>query len=127
MTLLAVCGAHMRGQPLHPALLGLGARPAGTAGTAPLYRMVALPGSPARPGLIRTRSGGASVEVELYELPHAGLGELVAGIPPPLAVGTVVLADGREVTGFVCEGYAGDAPDITRYGGWRAYLAAAPA
>ena len=127
MTLLAVCGAHLEGQPLHPSLLALGARLVGAAATAPLYRMVALPGLPARPGLIRTRSGGGSVEVELYELPAAGLGELVAGLPPPLAVGTVRLADGREVTGFVCEGYAGDAPDITRFGGWRAYLAAAPA
>jgi allophanate hydrolase len=38
----------------------------------------------------------------------------------------VQLADGREVAGFICEGHvAAHAEDVTKHGGWRAYLAAA--
>ncbi len=40
--------------------------------------------------------------------------------PRPLAIGTVELADGEKVKGFVCEAYgASDAPDIAEPGGWR--------
>jgi allophanate hydrolase len=47
----------------------------------------------------------------------------VAGIPPPLGVGKVELQDGSVVPGFICEGYAAaQAEDITRFGGWRAYI-----
>jgi len=47
----------------------------------------------------------------------------LAGIPAPLGIGTLTLADGSSVAGFICEQYAvHDAEDITRYGGWRAYL-----
>jgi hypothetical protein len=47
----------------------------------------------------------------------------VAAIPPPLGIGTVTLADGRTVKGFLCEAYATDgAEDITSFGGWRAWL-----
>jgi len=39
-----------------------------------------------------------------------------------MAIGTVTLDDGTEVSGFVVEPYAvADAPDITAFGGWRAY------
>ena len=51
-------------------------------------------------------------------------------MPAPLAIGRIELEGGRWVHGFVCESQAvQDAPDITRLGGWRAYLAtlAAPA
>ncbi len=61
----------------------------------------------------------------MWALDAAGLGEFVAAIPAPLGVGKVELADGTEVTGFLCEPHAlADAPDITAHGGWRAYLAA---
>jgi len=43
--------------------------------------------------------------------------------PPPLGVGTLLLADGSSVKGFICEPAAlDDATDITSFGGWRAYL-----
>jgi allophanate hydrolase len=43
-------------------------------------------------------------------------------VPPPLAIGTLTLADGSEIKGFVCEPAALDgAPDISAFGGWRAY------
>ena len=53
------------------------------------------------------------------------MGHLLAGIPPPLAIGTVELADGSAVKGFLCEGHAlAGARDITGFGGWRAFLKA---
>jgi allophanate hydrolase len=46
----------------------------------------------------------------------------MAAIPAPLAIGKVTLADGRAVSGFLCEAYAvSEARDITGFGGWRAY------
>jgi allophanate hydrolase len=51
-------------------------------------------------------------------------GSFVALIPPPLGIGTITLADGRSVKGFLCEAHATEgAKDITAFGGWRAWLA----
>jgi allophanate hydrolase len=135
MVTLAVVGAHMRGMPLNARLTRRGARLLGVGATAPLYRLYALGGERdeiPRPGLVRVGEGGASVEVELWELAPAALGALVAEAPAPLGVGRVRLADNREVSGFVCEARASEgARDITGHGGWRAFLrspaAAAPA
>jgi len=83
-----------------------------------------LPGGPPfRPGLVRVTENGAAIEVEIWALPTAAYGSFVAGIPAPLGIGSVVLADGRNVQGFVCEAYAlAGAQDITHLGGWRRYL-----
>jgi allophanate hydrolase len=41
-------------------------------------------------------------------------------------IGRVLLEDGSDVAGFLCEPIAlEDAHDITEFGGWRAYRAAA--
>jgi len=54
----------------------------------------------------------------------AQVGAFLAGVPAPLAIGSVELTDGRWVKGFVCEDHAvAGAHDITRFGGWRAWLA----
>ncbi|OKI30912.1 allophanate hydrolase [Streptomyces sp. CB03911] len=122
---LAVLGAHLTGQPLNGQLLALGATLASTTRTAPDYRLYALDTAPAKPGLVRVPSGGASVEAEVWELPAAGLGTLTAALPEPMAIGSVRLADGSRVAGFLCEPAAlAGAEDITGYGGWRGYLAA---
>ena len=123
---LAVVGAHLAGQPLNRELTERGARLVRTARTAPVYRLFALAGAmPRRPGLMRVEDGtGASVEVEVWELSEAAFGGFVAAVPPPLAIGTLLLEDGTAVKGFVCEAHAAvGADDISRYGGWRAYLA----
>ena len=53
----------------------------------------------------------------------AEFGSFVAEVPPPLAIGTVTLADGTSVKGFVAEPRALEgAEDITHLGGWRAYI-----
>ena len=124
-TLLTVVGAHLSGQPLNPVLVELGARLHDTTPTAATYRLVSLPGGPpARPGLVRVRTGGSPVEAETWSVPTAGLGTLLTTVPPPLGIGHVDLADGTTTLGFVCEAAgAADALDITDHGGWRAYLA----
>lgn len=123
---LAVCGAHMSGLPLNHQLTTLGGRFLCATETAREYGLYALAGGPpARPGMVRLATQGAAIALEVWALPKAGVGEFLAGIPSPLGLGTVKLADGSSVKGFLCEtqGLAG-ATDITRFGGWRAWLAA---
>ncbi len=123
---LVVCGAHLSGLPLNHQLTERGGRLVAATRTAPCYRLYALPGGPPwRPGLVRVAAGGAAIEVELWSLPAATIGSFLAGIPAPLAIGTVLLADGTQAKGFVCETLGVDgAADITHHGGWRAFLAA---
>lgn len=127
---VAVVGAHLSGQPLNRELGERGGRLVRACRTAAAYRLYALAGTtPAKPGLVRVRSGpgaapGVAIEVEIWELSEAAFGGFVAAISPPLAIGTVTLDDGEAVKGFVCEPHAvADAEDISGYGGWRAYLA----
>jgi allophanate hydrolase len=55
-------------------------------------------------------------------MPSAELGSFVAEIPAPLSIGTIALADGSHVKGFLCESHAlAGAKDITGFGSWRAY------
>ena len=124
---LAVCGAHMEGLPLNPQLRDRGAYLLERTHTAPRYRLLALPGGPPhRPGLLRVDSGGAAIEIEIWALPTGQLGGFMSGIPAPLGIGRVEMANGAEVSGFICEGYAASgATDISEFGGWRAYLGAA--
>ncbi len=121
---VAVCGAHLAGQPLNHQLTSHGARLVLRTTTAPEYHLYALPDG-RRPGLVRVASGGAAIEVEVWELPAAQFGSFVDGIPAPLGIGRTVLSDGSQVAGFVCEPYGVDgATDITVFGGWRAYRGA---
>jgi allophanate hydrolase len=123
---LAVVGAHLTGQPLNHQLTSRSAALVRTCRTAPVYRFYALPGTvPPKPGLIRV-ARGAAIEVEVWEMSAEAFGTFVAAIPPPMAIGTLQLQDGELVKGFLCEPYAVEgATDISSFGGWRNYLAAA--
>ena len=92
--------------------------------TAPTYRLYALAGGPPqRPGLVRD-TGGAAIEVEVWALPQEQLGGFLRIIPAPLGLGKLELEDGRWVTGFICEPDAlKGAREITRWGGWRRFIA----
>lgn len=124
---IAVVGAHLTGMPLNHELTERKAVFVAATRTAPKYRLFALSSSvPPKPGLIRTGEGsGRPIEVELWDMPLDAVGSFLAGIPAPLGIGTLELADGRRSHGFICEGYAcEDAIDITVFGGWRAYRSA---
>jgi allophanate hydrolase len=124
---LAVVGAHLSGLPLNGQLRDRGARLLEATVTAPAYRLYALPGTtPPKPGLQRVPDGeaGHAIALEVWSLPMAAVGSLLALIPSPLGLGSVELADGRRVHGFLCESHAlAGAQDISAFGGWRAYLA----
>ncbi|WP_272641602.1 hypothetical protein [Marinomonas mediterranea] len=82
-----------------------------------------LVGHHIRPGLMLDEANGAAIEVEVWSVPTENFGSFVAGIPAPLGIGKVKLADGSIVSGFICEAYGIEGvEDITSFGGWRAYL-----
>jgi allophanate hydrolase len=123
---VAVVGAHLSGMPLNGQLTERGATLAERTHTAAQYRLYALPGTtPPKPGLLRVSPGlGKRIEVEVWDMPLAHYGSFVALVPQPLSIGTLTLADGNQVQGFLCEPLALEgATDITHLGGWRAYIA----
>ncbi|MDG9706736.1 allophanate hydrolase [Streptomyces sp. DH10] len=139
---LFVVGAHLTGQPLNAQLVQAGGTLVGPARTAGGYRLYALATEPPKPGLVRAPEGGPGagtgpgraagvdggagrgIEGEIWRLPASGFGAFTTAVPAPMTIGTVELADGRQVSGFLVEPYAVEgAPDITGFGGWRAYQA----
>jgi allophanate hydrolase len=126
---IAVVGAHLSGMALNGELKAFGGRLLEATSTAPDYRLYALETTPPKPGMLRVQAGsGSSIELEIWALPAAAFGKFVAAIPPPLSIGTIRLADGRGVKGFLVE--AADingARDISAFSGWRAFVAEAAA
>lgn len=124
MVRVAVVGAHLRGMPLNHELTSRGACFVESTTTATDYRLFSLANTtPAKPGLLRAGQG-SPIKLELWDVPTAAFGSFVAGVSAPLGIGTVTLADGRQVKGFICEPYGlQDALDITEFGGWASYLA----
>ncbi len=121
---VAVVGAHLRGQPLNPQLIERRAEFVEQTTTAAAYRLYALANTtPPKPGLKRVAKNGAAIEVEVWALTVEAFGSFVAAIPQPLGIGTLILASGELVKGFICEDIAIEgALDITSLGGWRGYL-----
>jgi allophanate hydrolase len=117
---LVVAGAHLSGEPLNGQLTSGGGRLLHRARTASSYRMFRLPGPPERPALVRVESGGASFDVEVWELPAQAVGELLPLVREPLALGRVRLADGTSLAGFVYSGSGSDlTDDLSHLKGWR--------
>ena len=122
--LVAVVGAHLTGQPLNHQLTDRGAVRIAATHTAAEYRLHALAGtSPPKPGLVHAPGfEGPGIKVEVWRLSIHAFGDLVAAIPPPLAMGTIRLADGSSAKGFLCEPSAlQSAEEITAWGGWLAW------
>jgi allophanate hydrolase len=124
---IAVIGAHLSGMVLNFELKSLGGRLLEQAVTAPDYRLYVLDTTPPKPGMLRVEAGkGSPIELEVWALSASAFGKFVAAIPPPLSIGTIRLADGRGVKGFLAEPSAlSDARDISAFGGWRAFMAQA--
>jgi allophanate hydrolase len=119
-TALFCIGAHMAGLALNHQLITLGGRFLRATVTAPAYRLYALGN---RPGMLRA-AHGAAIAGEVWALPTAAIGALLAQVPAPLGFGMVALHDGP-CLGFIAEAAGvADAPDITHCGGWRAWLRA---
>jgi len=124
---IAVCGAHLAGFPLNHQLTERGGFLVKSCTTSEDYRLYALAGGPPfRPGLIRVEANndrGVAIDVEVWRLPIDSLGSFLLGIPKPLGLGKIQLADKSWVTGFICEGYEiPEARDISKYGGWQVYM-----
>ena len=118
--LLAVNGTLMRGLDLNPNLLAVGATFVREDATAACYRLWSI--DDRHPAMLRTPGQGACVAVEIWEVPLAGLAQVLLSEPPGLAIGKVLLQDETVVLGvlgepFLCKGKL----EITKYGGWRAY------
>ena len=119
---LAVNGTLMRGLELNPNLIAVGATFVREAITEPSYRLWSI--NDRHPGMVRVRTGGVGVAVEVWAVPPAGLADVLLREPPGLSIGKVKLADGEEVLGvlaepILCEGQR----EITELGGWRKYVA----
>jgi allophanate hydrolase len=126
MLRLAVVGAHLSGMPLNGQLVERKATLLASTHTSPDYKLFALPRTqPPKPGLLRVAPGsGSPIEVEIWEMPQANFGSFMALIPEPLGIGSLKLADGSTVKGFICEPLALEgATDISQFGGWRNYIA----
>ncbi len=117
---LAVNGTLMRGLELNGNLLALGAQFLREARTEPCYRLWSI--QDRHPAMIKVAQGGTALALEIWQVPSAGLGQLLWQEPAGLCIGKVRLEDGVEVLGvlgesWICEGQR----EITAYGGWRAY------
>jgi len=118
--LVAVCGLHMRGYALEKQMLEYEAHFIREAYTAPRYRLFRLATSPEKPGLLKSNTREASIQLEIWEMPLMRFGDFVSTIPSPLSIGKIELLDGSEISGFVCEAYACEsAENITSAGSWR--------
>ena len=120
---LAVVGAHLTGMPLNFQLTTRAGTLIKQTRTASHYKLYALKNiTPPKPGL-QYNAKGCSIEVEVWDIPRALFGDIVAEVPAPLGIGNVQLTDGTWVKGFICEGYAlEDATDISHFGGWREFM-----
>ncbi len=119
-TLLFVNGTLMQGLKLNGNLAG--ATFLGEFRTAPRYRVYTI--DDVHPGMYEVEVGGVSIPGELYDLPDEVWERVHAGEPPNLYRGPVTLEDGRVVPGILYpRELAEHHPDISVYGGWRAYWA----
>ena len=121
--LLAVNGTLMRGLALNGNLVATGAHFVRETRTAPVYRLWSI--GDRHPAMMRVATGGVAIALEVWDVPPAGLADILVKEPPGLCIGKVRLDDGTDTLGVLgepalCEGQR----EITTHGGWRAYLAA---
>ncbi len=122
-TALFCIGAHMAGLPLNSRSPPLAAASCAKRDTQPDYRLFALGN---RPGHGARAATAAAIAGEVWALPTAAIGALLAQVPPPLGFGTVLLDDGPASAFSPKSAGIADATDITHFGGWRAWLRSNP-
>ena len=121
MKTLFVNGTLMRGFGLHKNLDG--AEFLGAFMTKPCYRVFSI--NDIHPGMYEVESGGVAVEGELYRMSDEIWARVEAGEPPHLYCGPVKLEDGRVLDGILYpkEQIKPEHVEISRFGGWRGYMA----
>jgi gamma-glutamylcyclotransferase (GGCT)/AIG2-like uncharacterized protein YtfP len=120
--LLAVNGTLMRGLELNGNLVAAGASFVRETRTAPVYRLWSI--RDRHPAMVRVTTGGAAVAVEVWDVPAAAIADILGKEPAGLCIGKVTLEDGTETLGVLGEpALVEGQQEITRYGGWRAYVA----
>jgi len=123
LTRLAVNGTLMRGLELNANMVRAGATFVREDRTAPCYRLWTV--GDRHPAMIRTTSGGAAVDLELWDVPGDGVMKILESEPPGLTIGRVSLSDGTQVLGVLGEPYIVEGElEITDFGSWRRYTAA---
>ena len=123
MTDIAVFGLHLKGFQLETQLTDLGAVFKETTQTVAEYKMYALETAPAKPGVEKDLTNGSALEVDIWSIPESKVGAFLKLLPDPLGLGKIKIKDGKEVIGFICQGYALEsAKDISACGGWRSYI-----
>ena len=119
---LAVNGTLMRGLELNNNLLAVGATFVREAITEPTYHLFSI--GDVHPAMMRVKTGGVAIAVEVWAVPPAGLAQILLNEPPGLCIGKVRLDDGSEILGVVGESICCEnGKEITQYGGWRNYIA----
>lgn len=121
---LFVVGAHRKDQVLNHEITNRGGYYVRTVDTRPHYRFYALDTIPPKPGMARVNEDlPHGIEGEIWSLSAEGFAAFVAALPQPMAIGTVELADGSQVKGFLCEPIAlQGARDITELKSWLVFL-----
>jgi hypothetical protein len=123
MVHLAVNGTLMRGLELNDNLQQAGAIFLRETTTAPIYRLWSI--NDQHPGMVQVETGGKAIAVEVWAVPPAGICQILRQEPPGLCIGKVRLADEQIVLGVLAEPMiCQNQPEITEWGGWRAYWAA---
>ena len=118
---LAVNGGLMRGFKDNQNLLNVHATFVREATTEATYRLFSI--DDVHPAMMRVKTGGKAIAVEVWAVPLAGIGIVLIEEPPGLCIGKVLLADGEEVLGVLGESSCCDRGiEITQYGGWRNYV-----
>jgi len=124
MALMFLNGDGMRGGRAHYTIEGVPL--VGERHTAPLYRFFSVRDE--FPALYPVAEGGGPILGELYDVPMGPLNALLATEPAELELSIVELEGGELSFAMVlreAEHAPGIHKDITSYGGWHAYRAAA--
>lgn len=119
--ILAVNGTLMRGLELENNLKAVNAVFIKESRTEKAYRLFTIEDK--YPAMVKDEEG-AAIDVELYEISEEGMQEVLSKEPEGLTIKEITLIDGSKVQGvvglpFIVEGRK----EITKYGGWRNYLA----
>jgi gamma-glutamylaminecyclotransferase len=122
-----ICGSALRGQPDHGNLSD--APFVQATRTRPLYRLHSVQQG-WHPGIYEVEAGGISIPGEVYELTLPQYEHLLATEPPHMYPSDVILENGDVATAMLyprelIEKHQWE--DISHYGGWAAYKAAAVA